>query len=175
MGITRAWGSAVAAAMLASGVLLSGCASAAPSADPVAESSPTPDPSPTVEPCTFASEAAVAVVNASIAAEPGFQQSGVEPYPQVLDQLVAERYEPLDIWTLTGVFAASGSEGGYFAEWATREDPNAQDFDGELFSFPFTASADESAAPELVPGYVGEHDMDLVPPSPNGCQEMLGD
>lgn len=160
-------------ALLAGGVLLSGCATAAPEAPPAAEASE-PAPEPAAIACAPASAAALAAVNASIAAEPGYQQPGVEPYPQVLAELITERYEPLDIWTLTGVFDAAGSEGGFLVEWATREDPTAEDFDGEILSFAGTSSEEQSAAPVLDPGYVGEHDMDLTPPSANGCGAMVG-
>ncbi len=163
------------AALLAGGLLLTGCAAATPGEPAaVATSEPAPEPTSTAVECAPASTAALAAVNASIAAEPGYQQPGVEPYPQVLTELITERYEPLDIWTLTGVMAAGGSEGGFLVEWATREDPTAEDFDGELFSFAGTSSEEQSAAPVLDPGYVGEHDMDLTPPSAGGCGAMVG-
>ncbi len=162
-------------AATASALLLGGCATAsAPNAQPVASVPPgSGTPSPSAAPCALAGSSALAAVNASIAAEPGFQQPGVEPYPQVLDELAATRYEPLDIWTLTGVFDAAGSEGGYLAVWATREDPTAEGFAGEILAFAGTSSESDSAAPVLVPGYVGEHDMDMVPSSALNCGDRL--
>lgn len=163
------------AALLAGGLLLTGCATAAPSEPAaVATSEPAAEPTSTAIECAPASAAALAAVNASIAAEPGYQQPGVEPYPQALSELTTTRYEPLDIWTLGGVMAAGGSEGGFLVIWATREDPTAEDFAGELFSFAGSSSEGESAAPVLEPGYVGEHDMDVVPGPGVVCTDRLG-
>ncbi len=163
------------AALLAGGLLLTGCAAATPGEPAaVATSEPAPEPTSTAVECAPASTAALAAVNASIAAEPGYQQPGVEPYPQVLTELTTTRYEPLDIWTLGGVMTASGSEGGFLVLWATRDDPTDENFSGEIFSFAMSSSESESAAPVLDPGYVGEHDMDVVPAPGTVCTDRLG-
>ncbi|WP_188509146.1 hypothetical protein [Conyzicola nivalis] len=118
--------------------------------------------------CQDASAATLAIVNESlhtVAVEDGLVES-------VLHWLSARPDRELGVWTLTGLIeneqTARGTEGGYFAVWATRGDPTSATFDDPIFWVSGVASSLTRFGP-LLPAYVGASDMEDVPPAAIGC------
>jgi hypothetical protein len=97
--------------------------------------------------CADASPAALAAVNASIAADPG-------PYPGLqLDELETLWDADQQVWTLAGMIAPVDEEPGEPSErrvalWATDQDPTRADFTGTIWSA-VNGSDMVSAAPQL--------------------------
>jgi hypothetical protein len=156
-----AW--AAAAALL---LAIGGCASpggagpgagAAPSAlepedPPIILPTPTPTPTPTAADegsptdCADASPAALAAVNASIAAHPG-------PYPGLqLTGLETVWDSEEEVWTLGGMVVPPVVDGvqpeRFVALWATDQDPTRADFAGTIWAA-VNGSEMVSAAPPL--------------------------
>ncbi|WP_440696049.1 hypothetical protein [Clavibacter nebraskensis] len=149
------------AGLCAAAVLtMSGCAAPGGAGGLVREEPPiilptsSPTPTPTADPdpggftkCADASPAAVAAVNASIAADPG-------PYPGLqLDGLETVWDADEEVWTLAGMVGPVGepmssTSGHMVALWATDQDPTRADFTGTLWSA-VNGSEMVSAAPHL--------------------------
>jgi hypothetical protein len=140
--ITVAWAGLCAAAVLT----LSGCAAGGaggglvPEEPPIILPTSSATPTPTVDPeaggfteCADASPAALAAVNASIAADPG-------PFPGLrLDGLETVWDADEEVWTLAGMVGPMGepmssTSGHMVALWATDQDPTREDFTGTIWS-----------------------------------------
>ncbi|MBW8026136.1 hypothetical protein EOG37_05480 [Clavibacter michiganensis subsp. michiganensis] len=139
--ITVAWAGLCAAAVLT----MSGCATPGGADGLAAEDPPiilptsTATPTPTADPeaggftdCADASPAALAAVNASIAADPG-------PYPGLrLDGLETVWDDDEQVWTLAGQVVPPIEDGvqpeRFVALWATDQDPTREDFAGTLWA-----------------------------------------
>ncbi|OUE07493.1 hypothetical protein CMsap09_00995 [Clavibacter michiganensis] len=162
----RAAPAGAVAVALALGLALGGCAALGgaggalggldPEEPPIVLPSPTPTPTPSAADaaeeggfttCVDASPAALAAVNASIAADPG-------PYPGLqLDGLETMWDAEQEVWTLAGMIGPVGAEpgaetGNRVALWATDQDPTRDDFAGTVWSA-VNGSDMVSAAPQL--------------------------
>ncbi|MBF4618598.1 hypothetical protein ITJ44_10995 [Clavibacter sp. VKM Ac-2873] len=139
---TVGWVAVCAAAVLTmSGCALpSGAGGLASEDPPIILPTSTATPTPTVDPeeggfteCADASPAALAAVNASIAAHPG-------PSPGLhLDGLETVWDADEEVWTLAGMVGPMGepvssTSGHMVALWATDQDPTREDFAGTIWS-----------------------------------------
>jgi len=157
-------------------LVLSGCAGATStsSAEPLDVETTAEESAPAVTPiandvvCADASPAALNAVNASIEAEPGGAGVQTLPWATVVHD------DELGKWLLTGSFdATDGVSDGFFAVWASTEDPTADTFDAPLEALEGSAEGN-SDAPPMIPPYVGPTDMDAAPPAALFCaQERL--
>ncbi|RII92822.1 hypothetical protein, partial [Clavibacter michiganensis] len=166
---------------------LSGCAvpggagGLAPEEPPINLPTSVATPTPTADPdaggvtdCADASPAALAAVNASIAADPG-------PYPDLqLDGLETVWDDDQKVWTLAGQVVPPIEDGvqpeRFVALWATDQDPTREDFAGTIWAA-VNGSDMVSAAPPLEsfppltmdgPGPIGLSCSDLYPAADGG-------
>ncbi|UDM10948.1 hypothetical protein PSS89_01585 [Clavibacter michiganensis subsp. michiganensis] len=180
--ITVAWAGLCAAALLT----MSGCATPGgadglaaedpPVVLPTADPTPTPTPTPDsaagggYAECDDASPAALAAVNASIAAHDG-------PFPGLrLDGLETRWDDEQQVWTLAGTIGPVGDDpdGGPVSDdrvalWATDRDPTREDFAGTLWSAVNGADM-VSDAPQL--GSFPQLTMDGPVPAGMWCSDL---
>ncbi|RIJ59939.1 hypothetical protein [Clavibacter phaseoli] len=181
--MTVAWAGLCAAAVLT----MSGCATPGEGAGglaaedppvvlPTADAAPTPTPTSDntavggYAECDDASPAALAAVNASIAAHDG-------PFPGLqLDGLETRWDDEQQVWTLAGTIGPVGDDPGAepasddrVALWATDQDPTREDFAGTLWSAVNGADM-VSDAPQL--GSFPQLSMDGPDPAGLWCSDL---
>ena len=164
---------AVASMGLVSGCSAGDAGDARSGSTPAATATPTaaawPDGADDATPsCQDASAATVSIVNDALRSTAAADGS----VDTVLPWLSARPDRELGVWTLTGLVqnaqTATGTEGGYFAVWATDLDPTAADFAGQVYTVG-SSSASITHLDPLLPAYVGSSDMEDVPAAALRC------